>query len=140
MDTPEAKALVRSPNGGLKALTLGLSIVNIVLARAGNGGDPILLPLDHSWLVITTTCSYFIITLLLLVMYAHGGLQHPPEALALFLGFVLYMASGSVVINYWMNLVSGAHRNAALALGSTCIITGVVMFVDLSILGKKMKK
>ena len=70
------------------------------------------------------------------------------ELLTIVLGVIMFLASGSVVIHVYRRssaaaaLISAgrAFIDAGLALGSMCIITAAVMFVDLVFLAKKVKK
>jgi len=144
-DPAAVKASFRKPNGFLKLITLVLIIICIGLARGGRSirgeiGFPIDLnervhP-DYSWLVITTTCGFCIITLLLIIGRAMGGMPIQVELVALLLGTIMFVASGSVVIDTHRTLTG---NSTALALGSMCIITGLVMFIDMALTGKDMK-
>jgi len=135
-DPAAVKASFRKPNGFLKLITLVLIIICIGLARGGGSirGDEV--NPDYSWLVITTTCGFCIITLLLIIGRAMGGMPIQVELVALLLGTIMFVASGSVVIDTHRTLTG---NSTALPLGSMCIITGLVMFIDMALTGKDMK-
>jgi len=134
-DPAAVKASFRKPNGFLKLITLVLIIICIGLARGSIRGE-IGFPIDYYWLVITTTCGFCIITLLLIIGRAMGGMPIQVELVALLLGTIMFVASGSVVIDTHRTLTG---NSTALPLGSMCIITGLVMFIDMALTGKDMK-
>jgi len=139
-DPAAVKASFRQPNGFLKLIALVLIIICIGLARGGVKGYPVPLTTDYDWLVTTTTCGFCIIMLLLIIARAMGGMAIQAELVALLLGTIMFIASGSVVIDQHREGIIPSTRNPALALGSICIGTALVMFVDMALTAKNMKK
>ena len=57
------------------------------------------------------------------------------EMMFQFLGFVLFLASGSVVVDRYQSF-KGADGDVGVALGSMTIITGIFFLVDFILLAK----
>ena len=57
------------------------------------------------------------------------------EMMFQFLGFVLFVASGSVVVDRYQSIL-GADGDVGVALGSMTIITGIFFLVDFILLAK----
>jgi len=137
-DPAVVRASFKKPNGFLKLIALVLIIICIGLARDLHGSGGSLGGIDYNWLVITTTAGFCIIILLLIIGRAMGGMPIQVELVALLLGTIMFVASGSVVIDTYRSSLF-KNRDQALALGSMCIITGLVMFIDMALTGKDMK-
>jgi len=139
-DPAAVKASFRQPNGFLKLIALVHIIICIGLARGGVKGSPIPLSVDYDWLVTTTTCGFCIIMFLLIIARAMGGMAVQAELVALLLGTIMFIASGSVVIDtHRQSIITGIY-NPAMALGAICIATALVMFVDMALTAKNIKK
>jgi len=139
-DPAVVRASFRRPNGFLKLIALVLIIVCIGLARGGFKGDPLGYNyIDYSWLVITTTCGFCIVMFLLIIGRAMGGMPPQVNLVALLLGTIMFIASGSVVIDTHNNSSLETYQ-PAMALGSICIAVALVMFVDMALEAKDLKK
>lgn len=138
-DPAVVRASFRRPNGFLKLITLVLIIVCIGLARGGLNGGPMPLATDHKWLVVTTTCGFCIVMFLLIIGRAMGGMPPQVNLVALLLGTIMFIASGSVVIDTHNNSLLDSYQ-PAMALGSICIAVALVMFVDMALEAKDLKK
>ena len=58
----------------------------------------------------------------------------PQEMMFQFLGAVLFLTSGSLVVDWYQNSLT--NSDVGLALGSMTIITGIVMLLDFALMAK----
>lgn len=136
------KVALKAPSGLLKVLALALCIVVLLLARIGHKGknEVLVSSVDERWLTIGTTVGYTIILGTMILTYLLGsGIPDKMELIFQFVGCVLFLATGGVTIDTFQNAAAGAHKDAALAMGSMAIITGIVLFLDCLIIGKALK-
>ncbi|TRY73799.1 hypothetical protein TCAL_08169 [Tigriopus californicus] len=129
------KAAVKAPSGMIKFLCLALTIVVLVLARAGfDGSESTYHNLDHRWLTIITFGGYCIIFSTMIVTYLLGsGVPDKMEIVFSFVGCCLFIATGSVHVEHH------SGNDTGLAMGSLSIITGIILFLDCILLAKAMK-
>merc|ERR1712062_375332 len=118
---------------------MGFVIIDLVLSRIGfdNGKSAVVLSyIDHQWLNITSVCAYAFILLIFIICYLLGD-DSPVRMEMLFqlLGSIMFLASGSNIINKYNGLTLG-DKDTGLALGSMEIITGVFMLIDFALLAK----
>jgi len=122
-------------NAMCRVLALVLALVNICVARWGNDGDPLSVPVNERFLVIITAGAYVIILTGMIGNYFRG--QGTPDFMEYFfigLGFVLFISGGACLVSHFHNYRSGHYRNAGLGLASTMLATGVTMGVDFALM------
>lgn len=131
----------------------------MVLARTGffSGIADLQHEVDAKWVNVCSVCSYCFILPIFIISYALGDdvplrlvIENPvttstflikaqfvpKEMMFQFLGAVLFLTSGSLVIDRYQ-FIEGDNGDVGLALGSMTVITGIFMFVDFMYLAKE---
>ena len=54
-------------------------------------------------------------------------------------GCVLFLTTGSLVVEHHGGLISSTRKSTGIAMGSLAIINGIVMFADVLLIGKAIK-
>jgi len=139
-----------SIHGLFKMCELGLIITTFLLARVGgpSGSDLTFGKPDDQWLGHLTTAAWlFINPVIIIGIILDTPMSWTLDSLFSIVGAFLYIATGSVTIDYWCSVLLSSNNvigpQAGLALGSFCIITGLVMMMDATFLivkyGKRTK-
>merc|ERR1712215_46070 len=129
-----------TPHGAFKILELVLVLVCFLLARLAFEGKTGLIfgpTLDHAWLGCLTLRGWLIILPSIII----GLLLGDPicwimDCLLSLIGSCLYLATGAcTIIHHNRSNNISSIKDTGLSLGSLCVITGIVMFVDALVLG-----
>jgi len=130
-----------SIHGLFKLCELVLIIITFLLAKVGSGLEQGELTFGNSedqWLGHLTTAAWLIINPIIIIgIILDTPMSWTLDSLFSIVGAFLYIASGSVAIDYWslsQSFSSSENANAGFAMGSFCIITGLVMMMDATFL------
>jgi len=131
-----------SIHGLFKICELVLIVITFLLAKVGSGVESEELTFGNSedqWLGHLTTAAWLIINPIIIIgIILDTPMSWTLDSLFSIIGAFLYIASGSVAIDYWSLSRSissnDKNANAGFTMGGFCIITGLVMMMDATFL------
>ena len=126
-------SVLRTPTGILKIVETVLVLIVLMVARFGKRDYHIFRPFneDNSFLGQGISVGYAIIVPSVLVTYLLGANLSILEWFINLIGGLLFIIVGAVTIACWSKYLSSTNGySAGMALGSICIITGIVFIID----------
>ncbi|XP_040564175.1 uncharacterized protein [Lepeophtheirus salmonis] len=131
---------LKEPTGLMKIFLLCLSIINVCLARAGFHLVPYIETVDARWLAYVTSGGYvLILSVLVLSMIFSNEMSMSADILFSLVGTALYLATGTMAVMAYDDTEDDYRRNEGMAFGGMCIVTGIIYFIHLVLLLKKLR-
>merc|ERR1711872_857863 len=127
-------------SGLFKITELVLAIGTFIVARVGFDGYNATFGynLNHTWLGHVTTGMWLVVIPALIICIVLGNpIPWTLDALLSLVGALMYLVSGACAIQYQTDKPSTKGRDISLALGSLCIVTGMIMGMEFFVMKLK---
>uniref|UniRef100_A0A0K2V9W8 MARVEL domain-containing protein n=1 Tax=Lepeophtheirus salmonis TaxID=72036 RepID=A0A0K2V9W8_LEPSM len=122
--------VLRTPSGFLKLLEIILVFIILILVRFVFEHEYIFGSTDMKFIGIGTIVGYSIIVPCVLLTYMLGSNMSILELFINLIGSILFIVIGAIVIQTYSGCRRRGQCNDGLALGSLCIVSGVLFLID----------